>query len=276
MKLRTISSLFIGLSLISCGKKAEPFFFIQITDTQMGFMEEGTIKRSVDYLDETVGTINKLHPDFVVVTGDMLNKWDSSEELEAYKGLMAKIDSSIPVYEIPGNHDYRPVTDPGSDKAYLEHFGGSDRFCFVHNNSLFIGINSCYIKDGDTEKEEEQYAWIVEQLKRSGAKADHIFLFTHCPIIKESADEEADYFSFQEPYRSKYLSLCKEYGIDAVFSGHFHRKRAVKYEGTEFVTCTASGFPLGDGFTGINIVAVYPDSFTWSMVPRSEAANPLD
>lgn len=264
-----------GLASISCAKKADaPFFFIQVTDPQMGFKEKGSIERSVGYLTETVEAINRLHPSFVVVTGDMLNHWNSEEELAAYRELMSKVDSSIPVYEIPGNHDYRPEKEIESAQAYFDHFGGTDRFCFEHNKSLFIGINSCYIKEDDVEKEAEQYAWLTDNIKKVRNEVNHIFLFTHCSIIKESPDEEEDYFCFQEPYRSKYLKLCREYGIDAVFSGHFHRKRFCEYEGTQFVTCTASGFPLGDGFTGINVVAVHPDSFSWEMVPQAEAVAP--
>lgn len=275
MKLRQLScALLLVLGLVSCSSKADaPFFFIQITDTQMGFMEEGTIERSVGYLTETVETINNLKPAFVVVTGDMLNRWNSEEELSAYKELMGQIDPAIKVYEIPGNHDFRPNNEEGSDKAYFEHFG-ADRFCFTYNKSLFIGINSCYVKDEDLEKEAEQYSWLEKNIQKNKEDVNHIFLFTHCPIIKESLDEPIDYFCFQEPFRSKYIQLCKENGIDAVFSGHFHRKRSIEHEGTQYVTCTASGFPLGDGFTGINIVSVTPDSFSWEMVPTAEAAAP--
>jgi len=277
MKIRQLlCACLLALGLASCSHKADaPFFFIQITDTQMGFKEKGTIERSVGYLTETVETINRLKPAFVVVTGDMLNHWNSEEELTAYKELMGKVDASIPVYEIPGNHDFRPEKEEESAQAYFDHFGGTDRFCFVYGKSLFIGINSCYIKDEDLEKEAEQYDWLVENIRKNRAEVNHVFLFTHCSIIKESVDEEVDYFCYQEPFRSKYLKLCKDYSIDAVFSGHFHRKRFVEHDGTQFVTCTASGFPLGDGFTGINVVAVYPDSFSWNMVPQAEAQNPL-
>lgn len=276
MKFRKLLCLcLLGLGLFSCGKKADaPFFFIQLTDTQMGFKESGTIEKSVGFLTESVDAINRLHPAFVVVTGDMLNHWNSEKELTAYKGLIGQIDKDIPVYEIPGNHDFRPGKEPESAPAYFEHFGGTDRFSFVYNKSLFLGINSCYIKDEDVEKEAEQYSWLVNEIAGNKEAVNHIFLFTHCSIIKESPDEEADYFSFQEPYRSKYLKLCKDYGIDAVFSGHFHRKRFVEYDGTQFVTCTASGTPLEEGFTGINVVAVRPDSFSWEMVPQAEATAP--
>lgn len=260
--------------VVGCSRADAPFFFVQISDPQMGFKEHGEIERSVRYLDETVQTINKLHPAFVLVTGDMLSHWDNQEELQAYKAGIAQIDKGIPVYEVPGNHDFRPVKEPGSDTAYFERFNDG-KFEFWYNGSYFLGFNSNYIKDGLEAEEEEQFAWISSCLAENAPKANQVILFMHCSIIKEAVDEEEDYFNFQAPYREKYLKLCKDYGVDLVLSGHFHRTRSVLYDGTQHVTCTASGWPLGDGISGINVVGVWPDHVTWAVTSREEAVNPL-
>lgn len=268
-------SALLMLALVSCKKASEPFFFIQLADPQMGFKENGQVERSVRLLGEAVDAINRLDPAFVVVAGDMVSHWDDSTELAVYDSLIACIKPSIKVYHLPGNHDYRPFKKDGvgSDVAYLERYG-SDHFDFVYNGSLFLGYNSCFIKDGDEAKEKAQYEWMKSTLEKHQGKVDHIFLFAHCSIILEAPDEEEVYFNFQAPYREKYLKLCKDYGVDAVFSGHYHRPRLADYNGTKHITCTASGFPLGDGFSGINIVAVTPDTFNYSMVPPAEAEAP--
>ena len=264
------------MSLACCRQKAdEPFFFVQVTDTQMGFREKhGEVERSVEYLSATVDRINDLHPAFVVVTGDMVNNWNSSVQLAAYDSLMSRIASNIPVYTIPGNHDFRPAKEPESAEAYHEHFG-QETFCFEYHKSLFLGYNSCLIKEDDAEKEAAQYSWIVSQLEKYRPEVEHIFLFSHCAVVLEERDAAEDYFYYQEPYRSKYLKLCRDYNVDAVFSGHYHRTRSVTLDGTQYVTCTASGEPLGDGFTGINTVGVWPDRFTWSVTSPADAVNPL-
>lgn len=270
---RILLILLFALTLFSCARPAGPFFFVQIADPQMGFKEKGEIERSVRLLTETVETINRLHPAFVVVAGDLLNSWSSVEQLDAYKALISQIDKDIPVYEIPGNHDYRPLKEEGSDKAWFENFG-TDRFSFTYGDCLFAGFNSCYAKDGQEEQESEQFEWLESCLKDS-RKAAHRFLFCHCSIIREDPAEEEDYFNFQAPYRQKYLDLCEKYKVDAVFSGHYHRFRHCSFNGTEHVTCTACGWPLEDGFSGINVVAVYPDRFEYKVVPTLEAVNPI-
>jgi len=265
----------LALTIVSCKKVSEPFFFIQLADPQMGFKEHGQIERSVRLLGEAVDAINRLEPAFVLVTGDMVSHWNDSTELAAYDSLMACIKPGIKVYHVPGNHDYRPFREDGvgSDAAYLERYG-YDHFDFVYDGSLFLGYNSCFIKDGDTAKEEAQYEWMVATLEKYKGKVNHIFITAHCSMILEAPDEEEQYFNFQAPYREKYLKLCRDYGVDAVFTGHYHRPRFVEHDGTQHITCTASGFPLGDGFSAINVVSVTPEAFSYEMVPALEAVAP--
>ena len=261
-----------ALCLASCSPKS--YFFVQMTDPQMGFKENGTIERSVEYLHETVDAINRLHPAFVVVTGDMLNNWNHDDQWEAYHTIMADIDKDIPVWHIPGNHDYRPLKEVESVSTYFERFG-YDRFCFMYKGSLYLGFNTNVIKDGQTRLEEAQYDWMVENLERYAPKAKHIFLFGHCSIIREKVDEPVNYFNFQEPYRTKYLELCKKYGVDAAMFGHFHRTRLVKYEDTQHITLSACGETLGDGVRSINLVTVTPEGWSFDIVAPAEAQNPL-
>ncbi|MBR1575294.1 MAG: metallophosphoesterase [Bacteroidales bacterium] len=251
---------------------AKPFFFVQITDPQLGFKEKNSIEVGVKLLTETVEAINRIHPDFVVVTGDMTNNRFSEEQWEAYRKLIGQIDKDIPVWHIPGNHDLKPQEE-GDLEHYLARYG-YDRFCFRHKGCAFIGANSCFLKDKCFAQEREHYIWLEEQLWRS-RKARHVFVFTHCPVVKERVDEKEDYFNFQAPYRQLYLDLFRQYQVDAVFSGHLHRSRFCEDGGVPYYTTSASGLPLGDGTSGLNIVTVYPDHFTAEFVSAAEARNPL-
>lgn len=269
------ASFVLIFALCACRQTCKPFYFVQISDPQMGFKEKGAIERSVRLLGNTVDAINALNPPFVIVTGDMLSHWNNAVEAAAYDSLISCINPDIKVWHVPGNHDFRPLREDGkgSDTFYMERYG-YDRFAFTYNGCLLLGFNSCYVMDGVEDKEEEQYEWMVSNLKKYSGKVDKILLFTHCSIIKTAPDEEEDYFCFHSPYREKYLKLCKDYGVDAVFSGHYHRARYVEHDGTKFVTCTASGWPLGDGFSGINVIKVTPESVTFDMVPPEKAVIP--
>ena len=270
MKRLILSVLFCLSVLLSA--PARPFFFVQMTDPQLGFKEKDGFEQGLALLSETVDAINRIRPDFVVVTGDMTNNRFNEAQWAAYREQMDRIDKSIPVWHIPGNHDLKP-REEGDVDHYLSRFG-YERFSFRHKGSAFIGINSCYLKDKCFEQEKEQCVWMLSELRKA-RKARHIFLFTHCPVIKSDPLEAEDYFNFQEPYRSFYFDVCERYGVDAVISGHLHRSRYCDYKGVQYITASASGLPLGDGISGINIITVDKNGFSTQFVPASEAKNPL-
>ena len=264
------------LSVLSCSSESQPFCFVQITDPQLGF-NSGPEEETVGWLSKTIDRIIEINPDFVICTGDMTHDMFNNEwQINAYDSLMGKMPASIPVWYVPGNHDYRTQEWPGSREFYAEHFG-DDRFCFMHKGSLFIGFDSNIIKEGLETQEAEQFDWLVEQLDKCGKKADHIFVFQHCPVVSTSVDEPDSYSNFPEPYRTKYLDLFNKYGVEAVFSGHCHRSAEIKVGDVSLVDCGACGIPLGatnsDGTPNIhciNIVDVTPDEASWSFRPVFE------
>ena len=268
---RILLSILLGLAFLQPAA-ARPFFFVQITDPQLGFKEKNSIEAGVKLLTGTVEAINRIHPAFVIITGDMTNNRFNEEQWEAYSRLIGMIDKDIPVWHIPGNHDLKP-REEGDLQHYLERYG-YDRFSFRYKGCAFIGANSCFLKDGCIEEEKEHCSWLIRELDKS-RHARFTFLFTHCPIVKESADEAEDYFNFQAPYRQLYLDLCRDFKVDAVFSGHLHRSRYFEQDGVRYFTTSASGLTLGDGISGLNIVTVYKDRFTAEFVPAAEARNPL-
>ena len=251
---------------------ARPFFFVQITDPQLGFKEKDTMEEGVRLLTETVEAINRIHPAFVIVTGDMTNNRYNEEQWEAYSRLIGRIDRDIPVWHVPGNHDLKP-REEGDLQHYLDRYG-YDRFSFRYQGCTFIGMNTCFLKDHCFEEEREHCTWLLQELA-ANQRARFLFVFTHCPVVKEAVDEKEDYFNFQAPYRQFYLDQFSKYRVDAVFSGHLHRSRYCEYGGVQYYTTSASGLTLGDGISGLNIVTVYKDRFTAEFVPASEAVNPL-
>ena len=252
---------------------AKPFFFVQITDPQLGFHEKNSIEVGVKLLTETVEAINRIHPAFVVVTGDMVNNRFNEEQWEAYQRLIGQIDKDIPVWHIPGNHDLKP-REEGDLQRYLDRYG-YDRLSFRYKGCAYIGANSCFLKDGCIREEQEHCTWLLQEMI-ANQKARFTFVFTHCPIVKEAVDEKEGYFNFQAPYRQFYLGWCERFGVDAVFSGHLHQGRFCEHNGGKYYTSSASGLPLGDGFSGLNIVTVYNDHFTSEFVKAADARNPLE
>lgn len=258
-------------SAVRSAAENEPFFFIQISDPQLGFREEGCAE-GCRLLEATVKAINSLRPAFVIVTGDMVDRAGDARQMAAYRQLIGRVPEEIPVFHLPGNHDVGSNADAGK-RAYLEAYG-YDRFAFRYGNAAFIGIDSCPIKNGWAEAEAEQYAWLCERLEEM-AECRMKFLFLHCPIVLRERHEAENYSNFPEPMRERYLALLKKHAVDAVFAGHLHNTSCADVEGIRMITCGPSGKPLGNGFSGLNLVTVYPDRFRAEFVAAADAENPL-
>ena len=267
-KLTILFLVFTAALLFSCTPKVENFTFMHLSDTQVGFLDESEDFHLCDsLLKASVEAVNRIKPSFVVITGDLIHKPDNLLQKQIFTSRIAQIDPSRKVYCLPGNHDYIKYTKESHD-AYME-FMGYDRFSFVYNNCACIGFDSCPIKDGVLEKEEEQFLWMQGELEKA-QKCAKIFLFAHCPVIREKIDEEEDYFNFSVAQREKYMSLFKKYNVTAVFTGHTHEGFRTEYDGIQYVNAGPVCPPLGKGFSGLAVVNVTNEGFEYNYLPAIE------
>ena len=230
----------------------EPFTFVQMSDTQIGFIDKSKgYSHSDSLMKAAVVATNALSPAYVFVTGDLVDKPTDPVQDSVYRTRLAEIQA--PVYTVPGNHDYMGFTRE-KQAAYIA-LRGYDRFSFQDKGCAFIGMDSNCIKDGVEEAEAEQWDWLVGELDAAkGCK--YIFVFLHCPVIRETLDEREDYFNFSLEQRNKYISLFKEKGVDIVFAGHTHQQYDAVVEGIHFVTAGPVCNALGRGTPGYNVVTV--------------------
>ena len=110
---------FLLLAALSWGQ--QPIFFVQMSDPQFGMYTDNQ-----DFAQETanfefaIANVNRLRPAFVVVTGDLVNKAADAQQLAEYKRIAGKLDSAIPLYSVPGNHDVGNTPSEASLKAYRQ------------------------------------------------------------------------------------------------------------------------------------------------------------
>ncbi|MHC1705721.1 MAG: metallophosphoesterase [Tenuifilaceae bacterium] len=233
-----------------------PWFFIQLTDPQFGMFENNKGFEKETYLyEKAIKKINRLKPDFVVITGDFVHNSDSPEQIAEFKRITALIDPKILVYYSPGNHDVGQIPDEASLKYYRKNYG-NDRFSFTHKGSSFIGFNSSLIKAKLFEPEQKQYNWLTKKLKKSQG-VQHIILFCHYPFFIKTVDESTAYSNIDLEYRKKYLDLFSANNVEAVFSGHYHNNSISTFSKMQLVTTSALGKPLGKVPSGMRIVKVY-------------------
>ena len=241
----------------------QPFTFVQMSDTQIGFFDQSpSYVHSDSLMKAAVDAANALEPACVIVTGDLVDDAASPVQDSVFRVRLSEIVP--PVFLIPGNHDYVGATR----EAYIA-LRGYDRFSFQEKGCAFIGIDSNCIKGGVEDLEAEQKAWLEKELA-AAKNCRYIFLFLHCPVIRERMDEEEDYFNFPMEKRREYIDLFKRYGVDAVFAGHTHQEYNCTYEGIRFVTAGPVGNALGHGTPGFNIVRVGKEGFEVTWTPTSK------
>ena len=250
--MKTCKLFVLASLLLAAACTPKDFCFVHMSDPQIGFRDTTTGYRQSDSLfNLAVDKANALDPALVVITGDLVNKPAISLQDSIYRACAARIKA--PLWVIPGNHDVKGET---IDEYVARR--GYKRFSFTHEGCAFIGIDTNCIKEDNKEAEEEQLAWLKEQLS-SAAKCRYKFIFIHCPIFLESADEPDEYFNFPTDKRMFYLNLFKDAGVSDVFAGHTHMDYTGEWEGIGFYTAGPVGSPLGRGYSGYNEVYVGKD-----------------
>lgn len=236
-----------------------PFFFIQLTDPQFGMFDNNTnFDQETANFEFAVAAINRLHPAFVAVTGDLVNRTGDPAQIREYKRVVAQINPGIPVYNVAGNHDMGNIPTPESIAAYTNQFG-PDHYSFRHGDFVGIVLDSNLVQDPRNARDlaAAQEFWLkdeLQQARKSGAR--HIAIFQHHPWFLKDVNEPDQYFNLPRERRTVYLALFHQFGVEAVFCGHYHRNLIARDGALEIVVSGALGRPLGGSRSGIQIVIV--------------------
>jgi serine/threonine-protein phosphatase CPPED1 len=251
--------LIVSAVVIAAQNVSGDYFFIQLADTQFGmFTSDREFAQETANYEFVVANINRLRPQFVVICGDLINKVGDPAQTAEYLRITAKIDKSIPVYAVPGNHDVGNEPTPETLAYYRQHFG-PDRYSFVQGSLYGIVLDSGIISAPAKVQSEaaEQEAWLRAELgKAKAAGARHIVVFQHHSWFLERADEPTQYFNLPIEQRRVYLDLLKGAGVRYVFAGHYHRNALARDGDLEMITSGPVGQPLGNDPSGIRVVTV--------------------
>ena len=212
------------------------YYFVQITDTHLlghSFCGRRRIQRrlntEMDDLNEVIKDINLINPEFVLLTGDLLNEGEM-ENFECLRNhtktiqLLEKFE--VPVYIVPGNHDLggwvsTPPLQGTARKEWWRFFGWNHKtgyptqeeyyvhdYSFDYGNVHFAGLESSdnydsymYEVYGEKGFIPSQLTWLENDLSAAGDKTK--VLFYHYDFNHE-------------------LDLSK-LGVDMALWGHTHK-----------------------------------------------------
>ncbi|MFZ1685516.1 MAG: metallophosphoesterase [Candidatus Zixiibacteriota bacterium] len=183
--------------------------------------------------EQAVDEIERLRPDFVVTVGDQIEGYtvDTSvlrSEWDEYYTIVSRF--TMPLYITPGNHDITydaalPTFEKRVGKPYRSFDIGTMHFVILDNSR-------CETSD---KMEPAQVKWLADDLA-SHTSAEKTFVFFHKPFwYNSTALGKSDTLH----------TLFVKYGVDAVFTGHFHQYFSGTYDGIAYTGVGSSGGAMG-------------------------------
>jgi hypothetical protein len=141
--------------------------------------------------------VDSLHPDFVIITGDLVRDALRVPEAEArgYYDLFARERGLFrtPVFTVPGNHEnfgierdtsHVSASHPLYGRGMYHHYFGPDYYSFTRGGIHFIGLNTVDIDDQHYygHVDSLQLAWLERDLAHVPASMP-VVTFDHIPFF---------------------------------------------------------------------------------------------
>ncbi len=188
---------------------------------------------------QIVREIERLRPDFILTVGDMIEGYvdDTARiiaEWEEYDSIIAPFSSTI--YCIPGNHD---IWSELSEKMYRRYVGAP--YCSFDHSGIHFVILDVSRWESSEEIPGEQINWLIDDLKMN-ANAPQTFVLYHKPFWEQTTAEGKP---------DTLHSLFVKFGVDAVFTGHYHDYFSGEYDGIMYTNLGSSGGGMTPAPTGL-------------------------
>lgn len=150
--------------------------------------------------------------EFVIMLGDNIygnhQAKDFAQKFEQpYKPLL---DAGVKFYASLGNHD-----DPNDERLYKSfNMGGERYYSFRKGDIEFFALDSNYM-------DPNQLSWLRKALEESKSKWK--ICYFHHPLYSDGKVHGPDL-----DLRTQLVPLFRQYGVNAVFSGHEHAYERIK------------------------------------------------
>ncbi len=240
----------------------QPFFFIQMADTQIGMLTDNQgFEQETELFEKAMAEANRLQPAFVIICGDLINKPGDPAQREEFLRICNLLNKEIPLYLVSGNHDVEPEPTAESLRLYRDTIG-DDQYSFAQRGVLGIVLNSTVIHRPNRVPGEyqDQLSWLQKELlDAQDGHFRHIIVFLHHSFFLEQPNEPDQYFNIPLERRLVYLELFRKYGVRTVMAGHYHRNSHGRDGDLEMITTGPVGKPLGEDPSGLRIVKVFAD-----------------
>lgn len=237
--------------LIAAPRRAE-FTFLHASDTHLD-------SASLPRMRRLQAVIDSLHPDFVLITGDLVRdalRVSDTIAIERYERVLRELARiSRPVWTVPGNHEIfgieRQRSHVRSDhplyaKAMYRHYLGPDYYSFNFGGVHFVGLNSVDYDDqwyyGHVDSLQMQ--WLRQDLALVPAATpvvtfSHIPFFTAVEMINGYTDEPPaptlitvggkTVFRHVVSNAGDLLQILRDHRYPLALGGHMHIREVLDY-----------------------------------------------
>jgi len=228
LSLKTKAGLLISTVFLMMSFSSAPVFSQEAT-YRFAVLGDRTGGHQPGVFPSTVEEVNRLNPDIVLTVGDLIEGYTTdttalNKEWDEFFEIIGKL--SVPYFLVPGNHD---ITYDIAELVYKKRVG-KPYHSFDFKNTHFIMLDVSRIEKAE-DFPEEQKGWLIDNLEKNKEK-ENIFVFFHKPLWFKAIEDKAT-----DPMHE----IFKEYGVDAVFSGHYHHYFTGEKDGIRYICLGSSG-----------------------------------
>jgi len=223
----------------------------------------------------------KLVPDFVLTTGDMVQAGGGKIGPGYWEKLAIDTGAAMqkrPWWPAIGNHEIAgsPITlrielddedvlkqnQKLGTENFLKFYNlERDYYSFTFRNAVFIALPFKYPK-GESE------VWLKKELEAARAAKKHIFVFNHAPFYTVGGKSRTEI----ENKETSITKLFQEYGVLGVFSGHDHGYYRTVRGGIPYVISAGGGAKI---YPATRLKEALPEDVYYFGEPETAKGNPL-
>jgi hypothetical protein len=211
--------------------------------------------------------VDRQKPDFVLTTGDLVDRGGGGQGAREYDTLAAKggwFMRKYPTWPVAGNHELSGGSADASTN-FERFFGISPgRYAFACGRAKFIALEwptparEGSSADGGTE------AWLERELSSAGEGPIFIFLHNLFYTVGSKTGPQ------NRP--TALTRLFTRHRVTAVFQGHDHGYYRTRRDGVWYVTSAGAGAPI---YNLNRLDAALPDDIYYGRAPAGQSTAPI-
>lgn len=211
--------------------------------------------------------VDRQKPDFVLTTGDLVDRGGGGQGAREYDTLAAKggwFMRKYPTWPVAGNHELSGGSTDASTN-FERFFGMSPgRYAFTCGRARFIALEWPAPAGEGSGTGGATEAWLERELSSAGDGPRFIFLHNLFYTIGSKAEPQ------NRP--TALTRLFTRYHVTAVFQGHDHGYYRTRRDGVWYVTSAGAGAPI---YTLNRLETALPDDVYYGRAPAGQSTAPI-